>query len=184
MVSTRCVVVSAGRRTCRVSGAGIQMVPGRRTYPASRIRALEASLGASRERVESKQRSMLSALQRASLCARGHDRTLFAAVHGTLSGLRTASRSVSRASRTKWGRTSERRAVRTVRGGFGLRERHGEMDKCRRMQQQAAQSWSGRARATAFRRRSAVGSESTLSSSVLHAPFEKAFWSTLYTRQQ
>lgn len=41
-------------------------------------------------RVESKQRSTSSALQRASRRARGRGRTLVEAVHGTLTGLRKA----------------------------------------------------------------------------------------------
>ena len=87
MVSTRCVVVSAGGSTV---SARRRRYLSWRTHPASRVLALGASVGASRVRVESKQRSTSSALQRASRRARGRGRTLVEAVHGTLTGLRKA----------------------------------------------------------------------------------------------
>lgn len=125
------------------------------THPASRARPLGASAAASRVRVESKQRSRSSAPRRASLRARGRGRTLFQAVHGTLAGLRTASRSASSASKSQSG--AER--MRTVRGGFGLWERHGavrSLRKCLFTQQQASQNQSGRATATARWSRTAL----------------------------
>ena len=102
---------------CRIDGIARSVY----THPASRARPLGASVAASRMRVESKQRSKSSARRRASLRARGRARTPFQTVDGTLAGLRTASRSASSASKSQSG--AER--MRTVRGGFGLWERHG-----------------------------------------------------------
>ena len=175
-MSTRCVVVSAGERARRVSAACIRSsLNSAYTHPASRVRALGASVGASRVRVESQQRSRLSALQRASLRGRGRGRTLFQAVHGTLAGLRTASRSASSASKSQSGAERQGEATRTVRGSFQLWKRHGGhvvfLDACLSRSKPRRVDPDERKRL----RKGFSSRKHKLSSNPLHAPFEQIF---------
>lgn len=141
MVSTRCVVVSAGGSTV---SARRRRYLSWRTHPASRVLALGASVGASRVRVESKQRSTSSALQRASRRARGRGRTLVEAVHGTLTVCVRRGRSASRASRSKWGGRKESDANRTRRLPLAQATWRRAEARCMRVYPVASRAESGR----------------------------------------
>lgn len=142
MVSTRCVVVSAGGSTV---SARRRRYLSWRTHPASRVLALGASVGASRVRVESEQRSTSSALQRASRRARGRGRTLVEAVHGTLTGLRKAREvSVEGEQQSKWGGRKESNANRMRRLPLAQATWRRAEARCMRVYPVASRAESGR----------------------------------------